>query len=185
MTTTELPTPTEAIALAGQSAHALCASVHDLEAVELDRRTPCPDWDLRTLLVHVADAADALAARVEAGEPVMPPPPGAASADPSAYVGDRVQRLLGVLRAADLDHREWATAAAYGAAIELAAHAWDIATARSRPSPIPDDHARAVLALAERLVVDEDRAPIFGPRVMVGAEADASAALAAFLGRQV
>lgn len=151
--------------------------------VDLARATPCPDWDLRALLLHLADAAGRLASGAEPGDPA-PAPPGT---DPVVLAAGRSRHLLDVVRAGlaagpGAEQRDRLSGAALGGAIELAAHGWDVATVTGGPS-LPASHATAVLALAEQLVTDEARAAFFGPAVEVGPEAAPGDRFAAFLGR--
>jgi uncharacterized protein (TIGR03086 family) len=74
------------------------------------------------------------------------------------------------------------TAAAVGA-IELAAHGWDIYTARHIDRAIPARLAVPLLALGHVVVPDRARYPEFAAPIPVEASATPSARLLGFLGR--
>lgn len=189
---TEVPsTPlAESVALFDQSATYALEALSGLTDEHLTRATPCADWNLRTLLLHLADASDGLADLVTSGELGFPTPPRIDDADPAAVAHDRVRRLLDVVASAGRRHaladeqRRWATTAAHAGAVELAAHAWDIYLAVGEDRPIPTDLATELLELATSLIDDDSREPQFGPVVSVPPTATPSDRFIAFLGRR-
>ena len=176
------------------------AGVHALDVLaqvtedDLASPTPCPDWDVRNLLLHVADAAALLAGLAATGERRPAGASNARSEDPVEAARMGVQRLLETLRVAsasasadgaagrDDDPPAWQEAA-YGTGIELTTHTWDLATSLGAEVPVPDGLAAEVLDLATGLVGDEQRAEFFGPRIEVEPTARAGDRLAGFLGR--
>jgi uncharacterized protein (TIGR03086 family) len=158
----------------------------EVDATDLDRPTPCPEWDLRALLLHVADAADGLAALVRTGELALPRPARSGDADPVAVAGERVLHLLDVVTraAADGDRAGRASAAARNGAVELTAHGWDVATALGSGRPMPPGLAAEVLALASSLLPAGVRPELFAAPVDLPATAPAEDRLVAFLGRR-
>ncbi len=151
-----------AVTLCQRSAAYALDALGRVTDADLDRPTPCPGWDVRQLIVHVTQSADQLSGHT-----------GSAAGDPVSAARAAIDRLV-------------ATAtddAAYGGAIELVAHGWDLHVALGSGIPVPDEHAAAVLDLATRLVSDEARAAFFAPVVDPGADATASDRLVAFLGR--
>jgi uncharacterized protein (TIGR03086 family) len=185
VTGTAAPALTEEVTLFARAAGYALEGLAEVTAADLGRPTPCGDWDLRTLLLHLADAADALSCLVATGELVFPPPraerPGAATLDAVAVAQDRIHRLLGVLTGAT---HPGTAAAARGGAIELALHGWDVATACGSGRRMPPGLATEVLEAATSLVDDRTRQPAFGPPVPVPAAADPEHRLVAFLGRR-
>jgi uncharacterized protein (TIGR03086 family) len=177
--------PTE-VALFARAAGYLLEGLSEVTEADLGRPTPCGDWDLRTLLLHVADSADGLTGLALTGELALPSPPRTDAADPAAVARDRLLRLLGVLTSAAADDGpgERAMAAAGGGAIELAVHGWDVARACGSGRRTPPGLATAVLEAATSLVDDTTRQTAFGPPVPVPAAADPEDRLVAFLGRQ-
>ena len=53
----------DARALLKRSASCLLAALDDVEEPTLVKPTPCPEWDVHDLVLHVADAADELTSR--------------------------------------------------------------------------------------------------------------------------
>jgi uncharacterized protein (TIGR03086 family) len=176
------------VTLFARAAGYLLESLSEVTDADLERPTPCGDWDLRTLLLHLADSADALSGLVATGELVLPAPrsdrPDAAALDPVAVAQDRTHRLLAVLTSATQDDATRTAAAARGGAIELAVHGWDVASACGSGCRMPPGLATALLEGATSLVGDETRQPAFGPPVPVPAAADPEDRLVAILGRR-
>ncbi len=77
-----------------------------------------------------------------------------------------------------------AVTAARGAAIEVAVHGWDLATACGSRRPMPPGLVSALLASASPLVDDGARPHVFAAPVDVPPDACAEDRLVAFLGRQ-
>ena len=67
MTGTAAPALTEEVTLPVRAAGYALEGLAEVTAADLGRPTPCGDWDLRTLLLHLADAADALSGLVATG----------------------------------------------------------------------------------------------------------------------
>jgi len=156
------------------SAAALCqaSAAYALDALarvsvaDLGRPTPCPGWDLRTLLLHVADAVNGLSGAS-----------GSTASGPVSAARVGIEELLEAVRGATSDD------AAYGGAIELATHGWDIHVTLGTGLLVPEDYASAVLDLATALVSDEVRSRFFGPVVGIEPRAPAADRLIAFMGR--
>ena len=194
-TSTVPPTLADSVALFDRSATAMIATLTSVTVADLDRPTPCAGWDLRTLIQHIADVADAFAAMTVTGRFELTPA-AHHDADLVAAADHRLRLLGDVLAAAagrngadgDADAVLHATNTAQAGAIEYAAHAWDVARAcagteaTTRPG-VPADLAADVLALATSLISDDSRPPVFAARVDVDASATAGDRLAAFLGR--
>jgi uncharacterized protein (TIGR03086 family) len=173
------------IALLRRSSDYLLESLSGVTASDLDRPTPCPDWDLRRLILHVADSADGLAELVTTGSLNFPDPPRGDAEEPVAVARDRVARLLATVNSATPSGEQagWARSAAAAGAIEFAAHGWDIAAACGTRPQIPSELGTELLELATPLISDADRRPQFGPRVDVSPAATPSDQYVAFLGR--
>lgn len=191
MTGTTTTPLADAVTLCEQSAGYALHSLSDLTDADLDRPTPCPGWDLRTLLLHLAGTADALTELVTTGNlnlTTTPPP----HVDPVAAARDRIHRLRDTLTSTaqrdpsgqTAEQTRWATTAAHAGAIELAAHGWDISTARRADHQIPTGLAVALLDLSRSLIDDDARFPRFGQPVQVPPTATPNDRFIAFLGRQ-
>jgi uncharacterized protein (TIGR03086 family) len=151
----------------------------------LDAATPCPDWDLSALVLHVADVADAVTGCLATGELVMPEPTVAVS-DPLDLVR---RRLAGSADAIDLavtagTETPGLMTALQVAAIEFTLHGWDIAEAAGREDAMRSDLARDVLELVSSLVPTEGDGRPFGRVVPSAAGAGPIDRLVGFAGRR-
>ncbi|SDY18127.1 TIGR03086 family protein [Geodermatophilus africanus] len=188
--TVRLEVPAEVALFARAAGYAL-ESLAEVPDADLGRPTPCGDWDLRTLLLHLADTADALTGLALTGELTLPTPLRPDGADPAAVARDRVLHLLDTLTSATADDRPdtgdraaHAPAAARGGAIELAVHGWDVATACGSPRVMAPRLATSLLQAAVSLVEDDARPGLFAAPVAPPPDADPEARLIAFLGRR-
>jgi uncharacterized protein (TIGR03086 family) len=153
---------------------------------DLDRRTPCHDWNLRQLLAHMDDALDAFTEA--AGGAVDVPARGW-----SPLRVDRLQEKACALLGAWSGHppegvsvggAELASDVLVAtAALEITVHGWDVSCATTGPAPIPQDLARELLPIARRVVDHDDRPRRFAPPLTVAETAPADEQLLAFLGR--
>ncbi|MEV5764484.1 TIGR03086 family metal-binding protein [Micromonospora sp. NPDC052213] len=189
MTASPPTTLADSVALFQRSTDYALGALSTVGDADLDRPTPCAGWDLRTLVLHLADAADALTDFAATGELVLPASPRAGEADPVAVARELIQRLLDAVRTAVHDDAHparaaWAGGAARGGAIEFAAHGWDIATACGADREMPAGLATELLALSAALVGEQARQSRFGPPVPVPSGAAPGDRLVAFLGRQ-
>lgn len=163
---------------------------------DLSRPTPCAGWDVRHLLTHLgascADLAEvADSGRLFANEPesVAEPEP-ADGADILAGVRDRTGRVLSAwTRMRDFrpavigePYLDRAVVACAGA-VEVSAHAWDIARACELGQPFPPSLAADLLPLVPMLIGPADRRDRFAPPVRTRPEAGPAEQLLAFLGR--
>ena len=185
MTDLDATTSSTDVALADRAARHLLAELAALSVGELDRSTPCADWDVRVLVAHVADVADVLTDLVTAGQLVMPGPPEPRPGDLRSRARERVQHLIALLRAAEARGSvtpEHGTAAR-AAALEFTAHGWDVAAACGRAGSLPGDLAGDVLAVAGELLDGAPRGVPFAHPVAPERGATPADRLAAFLGR--
>lgn len=153
------------------------------------RPTPCAEWDLRALLVHMDDSLIALSEAAEIGRVDL----DAASGQGGDLVGvlrDRACRLLGAWTNAEgrdlvsVGGCPMTAALLTGVgAIEIAVHGWDVARACGEWRPIPSALSVELLQLAPTFVTPVDRPGRFAVPLEVGGSADPSARLLAFLGR--
>jgi len=187
------PTPlAESVARFDQAAAYLLDALADVAARDLDRPTPCAEWDVRAIVLHVTDVADALVDMVGTGTFDLGST-SRADGEVVAAAQDRVHRLVATLDAAldrdrldaeaDADRTAWAIAAAQGGAIDLTAHGWDLATACGSARPIPVGLAAELVELTASLIDEGSRDPLFAAPVPVGPSASAGDRFVAFLGR--
>ncbi|MGZ4616506.1 MAG: TIGR03086 family metal-binding protein [Actinomycetes bacterium] len=162
--------------------------------------TPCREWDLRALLLHMNDSLLALYEAIAVGHLGLDPPGadgdpagdhGDPTADPVASLRDRACRMIGAWAAAPPAPGEIPIAdrvlspsivAATGA-VEVAVHGWDVARACGHDRPVPPQLAEELLELCPLFVRAADRPTRFAPRVHVSPLASPSDRLLAFLGR--
>jgi uncharacterized protein (TIGR03086 family) len=161
------------------------------------RPTPCLEWDLAALLVHMDDSLDALLDAVVLGHVDLRPRAGAPHEGSCvAVVGslrDQACRLLGTWSELPEDalvtvggHPLPAGLVAVTGALEITVHGWDVARACGQDRPLPEPLAAELLAVAPALVTEADRAGRFAPALPVDALASTAPAgtrLLAFTGR--
>jgi uncharacterized protein (TIGR03086 family) len=171
---------------------------------EMTLPTPCPDWDLRTLLVHLSDSMADLETAIRTGHLDVQRPAGPAAVSLGAF-GPAPDDPIEVLR----DRAAQLLCASYGyggpeffvavgglpvpaglvtcaGAMEIAVHGWDVSAACGRAGgggvhPIPAALATRMLRLCPLLVVG--REGLFAVPVEVPAQASPGDRLVCYLGR--
>lgn len=157
----------------------------------LHRPTPCADWDLGRLLVHMEDALDTF---TEAAGGGIGAPRRAGPATPSGVprVGRLQEKACALLGAWSGPVPDDVDVAGHGlasgllvaaAALEITVHGWDVGQALGGAPPVPEPLAERLLEVARHLVQPADRAVRFGPALPAPPDAGASQRLLAFLGR--
>lgn len=167
----------------------------------MSNRTPCGDWDLRALLLHMNDSLRTLHEAIAVGHldlalGTFPGNPyadfGDPALDPVASLRNRACRLIGAwanaptpgdISIADRVMPPGIVAAA--GAVEVAVHGWDVARACGQDTPVPRALAEELLELCPLFVRDPDRPVRFAPRLDLSLDLDnPSDRLVAFLGRR-
>jgi uncharacterized protein (TIGR03086 family) len=167
--------------------------------------TPCPDWDLGRLLVHLGDSLDALAAGLSARSVGLcspgcgaEGPAGAPSApddgDDGLLAGLAVRAAMLLAACAEVpggqepvavgDQLLTTSVVAITGAIEVAVHGWDISVSCGDREPVPSRLATELLPYAALLVPRHTRPGLFADPVLVPRRTSAGDRLVAFLGRQ-
>ena len=183
--TTTAPTHLE---LLGAGHDWLAARIGVVRTTDLTGATPCAEFDLATLLDHLATSVERFTAALT-HTPLVPgqAPTGA----------DDVARRYDALRQANL--AAWANAdmaASYRVPLgdvpapvvaslnlaEIVLHAWDVSRAVGERADVPEPLARTVLAFGRAFLSDDLRMRAFGPAVAF--EGSASDEMAAFYGRR-
>ena len=171
--------------------------LHAVTSADLARPTPCPQWDLRGLLMHMDDSLIALQEALdlacvgpEAGDGAEPAYGPADSA--ISLVGrlrGHASRLLGAMAEAG-EELVWVggfpvpmSIVTSAGAVDVAVHGWDVARACGRVQPIPERLATEMLRISPLLVSCADRPALFAAPVPVPDLASASDRLVAYLGR--
>jgi len=158
--------------------------------------TPCSEWDLGQLLMHMDESLVAIGEAAELGHVAVDPQPRPSQPRPEepAQLVDRiVQRACSTrtawqqrLTSAPVGVGDLAlgrdTVALVGA-LEIAVHGWDVATATGQPRPLPEDLAVRLHDVALAVVTPDGRGNRFGPAVSAPSSAPASTRLLAHLGR--
>jgi uncharacterized protein (TIGR03086 family) len=182
--------------LAGAISYALgvCALV---EPGDMALPTPCPDWDLGTLLAHLGDSVADLETAIRTGRldlerPGNPPGPPAspAAGRPVDVLRDRAAALLSVSYCYAGPERFVAVGGLpvpaglviCTGAVEIAVHGWDVASALGGGVPIPAALAARMLRLCPLLVAG--REGLFAAPVEVPARASPGDRLLGYLGRR-
>jgi len=175
--------------LLAESARYARGSLTGVRDADLGRATPCAGWDLERLLHHLADSLAALTElRILGVTPLVRV--DAVPGDPICAVRRQITTLIPARNV-----KTWPATCAIGdrplasttvaaiGAIELAAHGWDIYTARDIDRAIPARLAVSLLALGHMVIPDRARYPEFAAPLPVEASATPSARLLGFLGR--
>jgi uncharacterized protein (TIGR03086 family) len=159
----------------------------------LSRPTPCPGWDLETLLDHLSDSITVLheaIATASATASAAPPHPGPGR-DPVARLRGQAARLGACAAARPAERRIaigdrelTASMVALTGALEVTVHGWDIAAACGAPRPVPLGLAAILLPIAPLLVTPGTRPGLFASPVRLPGPACPGDQLVAFLGRQ-
>ena len=152
----------------------------------LDRATPCAEWRLSDLLVHMEDSLDAFTEAAGGGVAVHLTHTtegriAAIEAKACALLGAWSRPGPGDVLVGGLDLASSLLVAT--AALEVTAHGWDVGRATGEAAPIPADLAAALLPIAHLTVTSHDRGVRFAPEVEVAFDAPADARLLAFIGR--
>ena len=169
-------------------------AVHEVTPDRLSYPTPCAEWDLDSLLLHLTDSLDALCDGLGTGSVDLPVPVGAGpaptSGDPAAQVREQAARLrCWTSRAPRSEPVQIADGAldpriVLGVgAVEIAVHGWDISRACGIRQPIPPTLAVDLVSICVLVVTGATRHPAFADPVAVPHRACPSDQLVAFLGR--
>ena len=151
-----------------------------VHADQLDRATPCADWDVRTLVDHLIAAPGKFLAMMRGEEPDR-----SADAPHVAQGWGPAFRIAGDdLIHAWHEHEGEAPVSADWQTAELAVHTWDVATAIGYPVARldPEVAARGLAFMRANLTAD-NRAPAFGPEQEAGGSDGPYEQLAAYAGR--
>jgi uncharacterized protein (TIGR03086 family) len=129
-------------------------SLDDASTVSPSSPTPCTEWDLGTLVHHVADSAATLSELIEGS------PPGKPTAGGCAEARRELRRLLEVVRGAARDCPAIDLVALTGT-FELTIHAWDIDRATGSAASLAADLVSTLLSLAPVVLGDVQRTGLF------------------------
>ena len=158
----------------------------------LSRPTPCPGWDLETLLDHVSDSIGVLHEAIVTGGVGAAPGHRGEGPDPVARLSGQAAMLLGACaatgpagrRVAIGDRELTASMVAMTGAIEITVHGWDIWVACGARRPVPPVLAAVLLPIAPLFITPATRPGLFADPVRLPSPACPGDQLVAFLGRQ-
>lgn len=149
------------VALDRQAVEASVAVVSGVRVTDLDRATPCGDWDLRRLLEHMtAQHRGFAAAAAGAGFDLEPWRLESLGDDPVKTYREAAERVLAAFAAqgsaGELALPQISTAIWFpvGQAIsfhfiDYVVHSWDVAASLGQPFRLPDDLLEPALVVAE------------------------------------
>jgi uncharacterized protein (TIGR03086 family) len=153
-------------------------------ATKLDDRTPCTDWDVRTLLNHMLDTQRYFAGSARGDENVSPPspnPPSLIGDDPRADFEAARREVVDTFSQPGVIDR---TGPSLGIAFsDQLLHGWDLARATQQDATMPDGLAEAAYTMIHGRFTDDQRKGIFKPEITVADDAPAQAKLLAYTGR--
>jgi uncharacterized protein (TIGR03086 family) len=152
-------------------------------ADDLDKATPCDEWDVRTLLNHMLETERYFigAARGQDVSPPSPQPPELLGEDPVAEFDDARAETLQVFGEDGVIEK---TGPSLGIAFsDQLLHGWDLARATGQDATMPDGLAEAAYDMIHGRFTDEQRKGTFKPEIAVGPDATAQDKLLAYTGR--
>ena len=182
--------------LAGSIRYALgvCSLV---EPGDVALPTPCPGWDLGTLLAHLCESMADLEVAIRTeyldldhrGNPPDPPAACPSAGDRVDVLRDRAAALLSVSYCYAGPERFVAVGGlpvpaglvVCTGAVEIAVHGWDVSSALGASAPIPAALATRMLRLCPLLIAG--REGLFALPVEVPAQASPGDRLVGYLGR--
>lgn len=157
---------------------------------QLDRRTPCPDWDVRGLLEHLVGWIRVFDSAANGGAYDGDPTDYRLTDDYAARFRRSADSLVGGWRAHGFDRTVRLTSGEMPAQMvfnmtlmEYLTHGWDLATATGARPPFSEEEAEATLERARQTLQPQFRGASIGAEVPVPDDAPALTRLAAFMGR--
>ncbi|GAA2393925.1 hypothetical protein Cme02nite_09390 [Catellatospora methionotrophica] len=189
-------TGTNAITLLNAAHTALRTAVAQIPADGWDLPTPCEHWNVTQVLQHATGDQIAYAAAIGVGPwPSEDPfqPSGSIDGDAAALLEQALTASATAFATVDADAEQvpvplpqgplplWIAAGA--AALDAAVHAWDIAVATGRPSPLTAQDAEQLLAVAKQIVEPLRAYGAYAPELPAPADAAPTTTLLAYLGR--
>ncbi len=166
---------------------------------QYDLSTPCSQWQVRQLANHLLATFENGTALLQDRMPSVQAGPGQVPAEDLIgpdLIGAYRAGAAALVAATTDDAVRSAHVTPFGempgmglaffAALDVLVHGWDLAKATGQDATLDPALAEPLLTMAEQMISDEmgTRAPLIGPQVAVGADADATARLVAFMGRQ-
>jgi uncharacterized protein (TIGR03086 family) len=151
---------------------------------DLDARTPCDDWDVRTLLDHMLETQRYFlrSARGEEASPPSSSPAKLISEDPTT---DFERTRADMLRAFGEPGVVDKTGPALGIAFsDQLLHGWDLARATGQDATMPEGLPEAAYEMIHGRFTDDQRKGVFKPEIAVQSDAPPQEKLLAYTGRR-
>ena len=179
-----------------QAHNALREAVAEITDTDWAAKTPCDQWNVAQVLRHAAGDQRAYAAAMTgAGGPEENPfdPAADAPGDPKDMLETALDASARAFASVTPDAQAVPTPLPQGplpaeiavgaAALDAAVHAWDIAMATGRPSPLSADLSERLIPAAKALA-EPLRGFAYAPALSPQPADDATAALLRYLGRR-
>ena len=150
---------------------------------QLDRPTPCDEWDVRALLNHILDTQRYFTgtARGEDVPPPSPDPPDLLGGDPLATFEQSSADLKRAFNEPGVIDK---TGPALGiASADQLLHGWDLAKAIGEDATMPEGLAAVAYEIIHGRFSEEQRRGVFKPAVAVAPDASPQDKLLAYAGR--
>ena len=153
-------------------------------STDLDARTPCDEWNVRTLLNHMLDTQRYFLSNAR-GEDAPPPgsmPPQVLSDDPvSDFNRSRTEMLAAFGEPGVIEKTGPSLGIAFS---DQLLHGWDLAKATGQETTIPAGLADAAYEMIYGRFTDEQRTGVFKPQIAVADDACSEERLLAYTGRE-
>jgi uncharacterized protein (TIGR03086 family) len=151
---------------------------------KLDARTPCDQWDVRTLLNHMLETQKYFVGAAQ-GKDVSPPgqsPAEVLGDDPHADFEQARRDMLSTYGAPGVIEK---TGPSLGIAFsDLLLHGWDLAKATKQDTTMPQGLPDAAFQMIHGRFTEDQRKGVFKPEIDVPADAPAQDRLLAYTGRK-
>ncbi len=152
-------------------------------ATNLDVRTPCEEWDVRTLMNHMLETQQYFVGAARGtGEPLpSPTPPEILSDDPVADFDRARDETLSVYGEPGVIEK---TGPSLGIAFtDQLLHGWDLAKATGQDATMPAGLPDVAYEMINGRLTDDQRQGAFKPEIATGPDATAQEKLLAYTGR--
>lgn len=167
--------------------------LYGVSALEMDKPTPCTDFDVRALASHMLGTIEAMR-RVGASEPLDPQDPwGTNGQNIGEHWRDDLGRKLTEFANAWSQPDAWEGDAMDGAMpkqligdmgyVEVMLHGWDLAKGTGQDIEYDDQAVERALEILEQIGDQGRSGGVFGPEVQVADDASPSAKVLAKSGR--
>jgi uncharacterized protein (TIGR03086 family) len=150
---------------------------------KMDARTPCDEWDVRTLMNHMLDTGGYFvgSARGEDVSPPSPNPPELLGDDPVAdFTRGRNETMATFGREGVVEKTGPALGIAFA---DQLLHGWDLAKATGQDATMPAGLAEVAYEHIHGRFTEAQRTGVFKPEVTVAEDASAQDKLLAYTGR--